>query len=232
MRNRVGMTDTVELASQAEADIARAISGAMREGTDLLKGDWRDQIERAGLGSRLARTVQGRTYPASGDSLDPSTWVFTKAPMIVDAYDRGPVIVPTGASGVRCLAIPTLNVPRRGRHVLTPVEVEAMYDQDLTIRHGRNGNLLAFVDAQGGVASWTRNQGLAYGRRSQASYKPRPHRGRRPIWKLMFILVRNVRVRKRLDLQMLADAAAARWPGLLSNHWLAIPERTARMKGL
>lgn len=228
MRHRVAMTDSMALATLGEQAMAAAISSAMRRGTELLKEDWRSQIESAGLGTKLAKTVQGRTYPTGSDSRDPATWVFTKAPAIIDAFDRGPVILPT--NGRFYLAVPTLNVPRKGRRRLTPVEVEAMYNQDLIIKPGRNGNLYAFVDTQG--ATWLRNQGKAYGTKGALKgYGPRPKRGR-PILKLMFTLVRQTRLRKRLDLDAIASRAAARYPGLLTQAWLAIPERTARMKGL
>lgn len=222
MRNRVGMTDTVALATQGEQDIARAISSAMRRGTDLLKDEWRGQIEGAGLGTKLAKTVQGRTYPIGKDSLDPATWVFTKAPTIVDAFDRGPVIVPT--DGRFYLAIPTANVPRKGGKRMTPLDVEVAFNQDLIIKPGRNGNLYAFVDVAFG--RFSKAQGKAYGGVRTRLARPKPKLVR------MFTLVRLTRLRKRLDLDALAAGAAARYPELLTQAWLAIPERTARMKGL
>ena len=122
MRQRAGMTDTVALMAGTEDDIARAMTGAMREGTELLKQDFRDDIRAARLGDRIANAVRGRTFPEGSTSLDPATWVWSKTPVIVDAFDRGPVIRPTG--GRFYLAIPTTNVPRRRRRRMTPVEVD------------------------------------------------------------------------------------------------------------
>lgn len=227
MRQRVAMTDMAELMAGTEEDIGRALTGAMRENTEALKADWRDQVVGAGLGVRLGRTVRGRTYPAAGSSLDPAGWVWTKAPTLMDAYDRGVTLHPT--DGRFYMAVPTLNVPRRGRHILSPVEVEARFDQDLIIRPGRRGNLLAFIDVQ--AARWVAGQGKAYGARgARAGYGPRPTR--RPLLKLMFTLVKQVKVRKRLDLDQVADRATARFPGFLDKHWVFIPDRTAPMKEL
>lgn len=234
MRHRVAMTDTAALMAGTEADIQTVLTRAARDNTEATKEDWRDQIRRAGLGARLANTVRARTYPMIGESLDPATWVWTKAPTIIDAYDRGATIRPV--NGSRRLAIPTLDVPKRGRRRLTPEEVETLYDQDLTIRIGRRGTLLAFVDAQGGIAQWTRaNQRLRqYGagaRGARAAYKPRPKRTGKPIWKLMFILVPQVRVQKLLDTDAVAARASGRFPGLVDRHWSGMPDRTAPMKG-
>lgn len=223
MRFKVGMTDTLELMSQAEADVAAALTRAQRATTDALKADWRGQIRDAGLGSRLANTVQGRTYPLGGESLDPASWVFTKAGRIVDAFDRGPTILPTG--GRFYLAIPTAQVPRRAGKRMTPVEVEAFFDQDLIIFRSRRGNLKAYVDVA--YSRFRRSQGRAYGRGTRV-------RTTRPKPKLvqMFTLVARTRLTKRLDIARLASSAAARYPGLLTQAWLVIPNRTAAMKGL
>lgn len=226
MRHRLAMTDTAALMAGTEADIQRVLTDAARDNTEATKEDWRETIRKSGLGARLANTVRARTYPDLGESLDPASWIWTKAPTIIDAYDRGATILPT--DGRWYVAIPTLNVPRRGRHVLTPLEVETKFDQDLIIRPGRRGSLLAFVDVQ--AKAWLAGQGKAYGSRgARAQYKARP-RGK-PILKLMFILVRKVQVRKRLDLDTIAARATARYPGLVDKHWSGLPDRTAPLKG-
>jgi len=220
MRNRVAMTDMAALMKGTEADIEVAITGAMREGTERLKQDWRDVIVAAGLGVRLAKTVRGVTFPKAAMSLEPATWVWTKAPKLVDAYDRGPRILPT--DGRFYLAIPTKNVPmkRRGKR-MTPLDVEVAFNQDLIIRPSRNGNLLAFVEATPS--------------NNRRGFRPltRGRAARRRVSKLvlMFTLVRQVKVRKRLDLNALANAAQGRWPSLLDRHWLLLPDRTAPLRG-
>lgn len=222
LRHRVGMTDMAELMAGTEVDIARAMTVAAQDGTAALKDDWRNAVEEAGLGPKVANTVRGKTFPAAGESLDPASYAWTKAPTIMDAYDRGPLILPTSAGGHRYLAIPTKNVPMKGRRRMTPLDVEVSFNQDLVIRRSARGNLLAFVDVAAG--RFSRSQGAAYGRRKQV------RRGK-PKLVLMFVLVQWVKVRARISLQAIAGRAQDRYPALLDRRWQAIPDRTARMKG-
>lgn len=174
---------------------------AVREATEGLKNDWRDQVRRAGLGNRLANAVRAETYPKSGNSLSPAGVVYSNASKIMDAFDRGAQIVPV--NGSEALAIPTKAVPNtRGSggklRKMTPVEVESHYDQDLIlIRKGRN--VLAFVEA-------------VIGRRK--GYKPATKRrmaqGRQKKLILMFTLVRSVKMPKTLNIDRSAQFWAAR----------------------
>ncbi len=66
--------------------------------------DWRAQITRAGLGHRLPRTIRNRTYPTSGDSINAAAFIWSNAPEILNAHDRGALI--RSKSGF-WLAIPT-----------------------------------------------------------------------------------------------------------------------------
>lgn len=222
MRLKTGMTDVAELMAGTEADIAQAMTAATLDGTDELKNDWRDQIGRAGLGARLGRTVRGQTYPNSGTSLDPASWVWTKAPDLIDAYDRGPVILP--GSGHSYLWIPTAKTPRRARRFLAPADVEASFGQKFIILKSKTaaGNLLAFIDVA--MARYARR--VARGVKRRVGLRPKPQ------LVLMFTLVRQVKVTKRLDIDALAARAQDRWPSLLDRRWSAVPNRTARMRGL
>jgi hypothetical protein len=222
MRNRVGMSDTLELATRSEQDIAQALTQATADVTQDGKLQWRGQIVNAGLGVRLANTVQAKTFPAGVASLDPAGWIWTKAPNIIDAFDRGPTILPT--DGRYYLAIPTSNVPRRGGKRMSPLDVEVAYNQDLIIKPGRSGNLFAFVDAAFG--RFSRAQGRAYGRQRA------PRRPGKPQLVLMFTLVRMTRLRKRISVDAVADYISSGYPGRLALRWSAIPDRSASMKGL
>jgi Family of unknown function (DUF6441) len=73
-------------------NIERAGTQAMREATGDLKSNLREDVVAAGLGSRLARTWRGKTCPERGESLEAAAYVWSKAPKIVDAFDRGVVI--------------------------------------------------------------------------------------------------------------------------------------------
>ena len=84
------------------------------------------------------------------------------------------------------LAIPSANVPRVGHRYATTAEVEAQFGRLFFLPAARPGSLLAFVDR--GAAS-----GLP-------SYAGPATGGRRVYPVLMFVLVRQVHLKKRVDL--------------------------------
>ena len=89
--------------------IERAIPGGVKAAGDGLKGSLRKQVVAAGLGARLSRTWRGRTYANKGH--DAASLVWSKAPQIMLAFDRGALIK---GKGGRWLAIPTPAAPKRG----------------------------------------------------------------------------------------------------------------------
>ncbi|MBM3928821.1 MAG: hypothetical protein FJ335_10235 [Sphingomonadales bacterium] len=196
---------SVSLKADLEA-LPRDAKAAMATATGVLKGELRDQVERAGLGRRLATTWQGQVYPENADSLEPSGYVWSKAPNILAAYAQGATIVPV--SGQRFLAIPTKNVPlgrrKRGmgssRRPMSPFEVELEFDQDLILRRGRRGTILAFVDVLKGLSR--RRPGF------RVATPRRLAQGRRRQLVLMFVFAPAVRVAKVLDLQAAGERAA------------------------
>lgn len=230
MKHTANFDDVGSVMSGLEADIESAVTAAMREGTELLKSDWRDQIEASGLGRRLGRTIRGVTFPQNGASIDAASWVETRAPKLIDAYARGVTIVPK--SGKRFLAIPTQDVPRtRQGKPLTPREVEQRF-----------GRPLQFIDPTD-RGFWTpsiRRPGVAFlvlknlvvrkatGRWRNASERElrKGRAGERALSHVvMFILVPQVRVKQRLNLDALMRRAADRLPDLLAKHWSRIPDR-------
>lgn len=113
MRFSIKTDDLAKNLSEAEGDAARSVTSAMREVTDGLKGELRADVIDAGLGQRLANTWRGRTYPEGAVSLEAASFVWSKAPNIVDAFDRGVTIrsqrgfwlaIPTAAAGVKGLS--------------------------------------------------------------------------------------------------------------------------------
>src|ERR1700694_881128 len=185
-----------------EGELAGKATAAMRTATQATKDELREQVSGAGLGTRLAKTWQANVYPNSSSSLNPAGYIYSKAPDIVDAFVRGATIVPV--NGGRYLAIPTNNVPRRpgrGTRRMTPVEVEATFNQDLFFLRGKQGRLLAFikgVDAKSGR-----------GARRATSGRVKQGRTVRPI--LMFTMVPAVHAPKLLDLAGPAERWADRF---------------------
>ena len=181
-----------------EKQIAQAVTGAMRDATDGLKTDLRSDVAESGLGRRLANTWRGKTYPDGAESVEAAAFVWSKAPKIADAFDRGVTITP--GNGRKYLAIPTDNARRiRSRERITPAIVEQ-----------RTGQKLHFVRGRGSTAFLIGVPRVARARRRGAA---------RPKGVVMFILVPQARLRKRLDIQSIADRWAAKVPTLVSSHW-------------
>ncbi|MBB4837293.1 hypothetical protein HNP52_000344 [Sphingomonas kyeonggiensis] len=196
MRVTAGFGDLRLLADDIEGDVAGAATEAMRETTYKALLTLRRQVVSAGLGQRLANTWRDRVYPEQRRSMNPSGYIWSNAPDIIDAFGRGAQIVPL--AGRRYLAIPSDNVPRRrGAKRMTPFEVENAFNQDLTFLRGKNGRVLAFVEA---VRS-----------RNRRGYRPgtkgRLAQGRQLDRILMFTLVPTIRMPKLLDI----DDVAASW---------------------
>lgn len=98
--------------AETERDIERAVTSGMRDAADGLKQDLREDVVAAGLGERLSRTWRGKTFPEVGDSAEAAAYVWSRAPKIVDAFDRGVVI---RSSRGLFLAIPTAAAGKSGR---------------------------------------------------------------------------------------------------------------------
>jgi len=212
MQVTVGVDGLIEALLAAKTDISVAATGAMRDAVTDLKLGLRDQVRGAGLGNKLANTWRGETYPKGGASLDPAGYVWSKAPNIISAYAEGATIVPL--AGLKYLAIPTANVPRRGGRRgasarMSPFEVETSFNQDLIIRRGKRGTLLGFVNAV--AARSARRPGL------RRATKGRVAAGREIKFVLMFVFVRSVRVAKVLDVVGAANKASARFGDALSR---------------
>jgi hypothetical protein len=187
-------------------DIARGATGAMSEVTAGLKAELREQVQAAGLGGKVGNTWRGVTYPVGGRaSLSPAAFVFSKAPKIVDAFERAPTI--RTINGKKYLAIPTANVPRlgtRGHPRMTPAEVETAFNQDLKFARTGNGRLIAYVDAGGSASGVRRLSGKQLGRLYRSKGKESPMRH---VQVVMFILTPTAKMPKRLNV----DEAAAHW---------------------
>lgn len=205
--------------ASVRGDLERATTKAMDEVTDGLKNELRAQITASGMGGRLANTWRGRRYPVGGVSLGASAFVFSKAPEIVDAFDRAPVIRPV--NGARYLAIPTENVPRSkngagrrgGSRRMTPFEVETYFNQDLKFARAPQGRLVAYIDAEGRFAPTVMGRPKPTFAPMNAKRLARFYRTGKAPKRLtrvaMFILTPVARMPRRLNV----DDAANHWAG-------------------
>lgn len=207
MRLRVDVSgDLKGFAAAKEAGIRRGATIAARRIATRAKLALRQDVRRAGLGPRLANTWQDRVYPQQQESLRPSAFVWSKAGELISAHTEGATI--RAANGVY-LAVPTKNVPRRRNRLATPAEVLALYGvETFNIVRGRGGNLLLMVPAVRSRKgnSWRRASSIRTGRQ-----------GRKAEMVLMFVLVRQVTLRKRLDWPRIADEIGREWPAILGQ---------------
>ena len=195
-----------DLVAMMQAEIRageKAVTGAMREAGVDLKTAWRGQITGAGLGRRLANSIRNATYPKAGDSLNATALVWSKAPVIIGAHNAGPLI---RSRGGLWLAIPTEAAGRgRGGKRPTPREWEA-----------RTGLKLRFIPRRTGPSLLVAEGRLNAKGRAVAS---RSRTGRGLTTVPIFLMVRQVRLRKRLDLARDSDRAHSALPGLIVRQW-------------
>jgi hypothetical protein len=195
-----------ELLAEARAG-ERAVTAAIRLAGAGVKTGWRGQIASAGLGERLGRTIRDQYYPRSGESIEAAAMVYSRAPHIVGAFDQGVTI--RSKDGF-WLAIPTTAAgkgAKGGR--ISPGEWEQRNGRRLRFiyRRGRPGLL---VDA-GDVLSRARVM-----KRDGTSRAARGFKNRSVI---IFILVPQVQLRKRLDLEATAREWQDKLPALVVQNW-------------
>ncbi len=207
-----------------EGDLAQDMTTIMREETTSLKDELRQQITGAGMGARLARTWQAETYPKGRRSISPAGYVYSKAPLIVQAFTDGATIRPV--NGGKWLWIPTRDVPARrraGTYVssmgrrssgskMTPEEVELHFNAELDVMI-EGGKGLAFIDVVSGLRGEFRQAtaGRLAGRRNMVARKAKPV--------LMFTLVKAVKMRKLFELDAPARRAAERVASRMASRW-------------
>lgn len=181
----------------------RAASSGMATATEGLKGELRDQITGAGLGKRLANTWRSKTYPADRKSLKPAGFIWSKAPEIVSAHAEGATI---RAHRTRFLAIPLPAAGKRtGRGKITPADWERAHGQRLQFIYRRRGNsLLVATNAR------LTKAGKAVARKAKGAAKYSV-----PI----FVLVPQVTLRRRMDIDHAVDKWGGKIPSLVAAGW-------------
>ena len=203
MKLKLEITDIAALMRAEVRAGEKAVSSAMREAGTGLKSALRGQITGAGLGSRLARTIRSETYPKARPSLNAAALVWSKAPVIIGAHDTGPLI---RSRGKLWLAIPTEAAGKgRGGKRPTPREWEARTGLTLRFIPRRTGPSLLVAEGR------LNSRGRAVASRSKA--------GRGLTSVPIFLMVRQVRLRKRLNLAREAERAVNGLPGKIVANW-------------
>jgi Family of unknown function (DUF6441) len=191
-------------------DIERAVATGARDAGRGLRTELRRQVATAGLGQRLANSWRDKHYP--NERLDAASLVYTKAPQIIRAFDEGAVI---RSRRGRFLAIPTENAPRKGtdgRRIRPSTFPEHRFGP-LRFVPRPSGPSLLVVD--GLRASFSRKTGELRGFR-RATDRARA-RGDGLTTVVMFLLVPQVKLPKRLDVARAAERWSAQLPALVEQ---------------
>ena len=204
---KIDLSVSPDIAAMMQAEVLvgeNAVTAAMRQAGSNLKADWRGQITGTGLGQRLARSIRNKTYPERGESLNAAAFIWSKAPKIIHAHDKGVLI--RSKNGFY-LAIPTEAAGKgRGGARLTPGEWERRRGMRLRFIYRRNGPSLLVAEK-----ARINTRGAAVASRSKT--------GRGQVSAPIFLLVPQVKLRKRLDLARDAEKVAGNVPGLIVEKW-------------
>jgi hypothetical protein len=196
-----------DIAAMMAAEIAageRAVSTAVSAAEASVKTAWRGQIISAGLGARLARTIRSAQFPKGKPSLSAAALVWSNAPVIVGAHETGPLIQSKNGFW---LAIPTAAAGKSARGGrITPGEWERRSGLRLRFVYRRTGPSLLVAEGR------LNTRGRAVASRSKT--------GRGAMTVPIFLLVPQVKLRKRLDLMRDAKAAQAQIPAAIVASWV------------
>lgn len=210
---RVTVSGDLDAMMQSEIRAAaRAVKSGVGGATRALKDDWRAQVRSGGLPNSLVNSIRGEVYPKGRDSANAGGLVYTKAPKLTGVFDQGAVIT---AKNARWLAIPTKWAGRRGPGVRFPAPAEWSKRTGIRLRFVSLGNGMAALVAENAWGETDRKGTLkamkAKGRGKKAAYR-REHL-------MIYILVPQVRLSKRMDLMAAAERIAATVPGRIVSAW-------------
>lgn len=192
------------------AGAEKAVTAGVRAAAAGLKDRWRGQIIAAGLGPRLARTIRQQDFPASEPSLRAASLVYSRAATIVHAFDRG-VLIRSKDGFYLAIPLPAAGAKGLGNTRITPGRWEQRTGRRLRFVYRRGAPSLLVADdaridprgratAKGGKR---RSDGILTG----AQTVP------------VFLLVPQVSLRKRMDLDRDAHWAEAALAGLIVANW-------------
>jgi hypothetical protein len=205
------ITRSLQASMRAELrEIERAASNGTRDAGRALRTELRRQLGSAGLGQRLANSWRDEHYP--NERLDAASLVYTKTPQIIRAFDEGAVI---RSKRGRFLAIPSENAPRKGTDGkrISPSTFPEHRFGALRFVPRSNGPSLLVVD--GLRASFSRKTGGLRGFRRARDRARRTGTGLTTV--VMFLLVPQVKLSKRLDVARAAERWSAQLPAMIEQ---------------
>lgn len=211
MRLLAAITGDLKKMMKEEAAAAEvAVTKGVVQGTIGLRDEYRDQVESSGLGPKMAKTWKHKRYPASGNSIGTAGLVYADQPQVIRAFMGGTLIKSTDGF---FLAVPTPAAPRQGigGERINPSNFpEERYGRLRFVYRKGRPSLLVVDNLRAGT-------GKRGGFRKASETAQRTGRGLTTV--VMFILLPQVYLKKRLDV----EAPARRWeeklPQLVLQNW-------------
>lgn len=187
-----------------------AVTAGVAEVTERIKNDLRGQVTGAGLGNKLAKSWQAKLYPKGQKSISAAGWVFSKAPKLIRAFNEGAVIK---SKDGWFLAIPTEAAPKRGvgGKRITPSNFPEHSLGRLRFVY-RPGKISLLV-----VDSLRASTGKRGGFRKASESALKSGRGLTTV--VMFLLVPQVKLKKRLDYQSVVNRWEGQLPQTILKNW-------------
>lgn len=202
------------LAAERKA-VAKGVRDGMQDLSELGKKRLRQQMVRAGLGDRLAKTWRNRVYPAAKvETLEPAGVIWSNAPKIVRAFSEGTPIRSGRAAG--WLAIPTdLAPPTRKRGSRR----KRMSMEDFLDEFGEDSlRVFSAPGSAGRVMLAVADNGFRRGRGKRGGGRTTRVKGKikaEPL--LMYVIVRQVRLRQSLNIDSVERALLRLAPDYISR---------------
>lgn len=187
-----------------------AVTAGVRETSTGIKLDLRQQVVSAGLGQGFARAWQAKFYPP-GKSINAAGFVYTKArDEIILAFNYGATIK---SSKGFFLAIPTPSAPRLGRNGkrINPSNFPEASLGKLRFVYRPGKPSLLVVDE---LRARTGKRG-GFAKASPSAVRA----GRGVVTVVMFILLPQVSLRKRLDIESVVRKWETAFPDKILANW-------------
>lgn len=197
----------------------KAVMVGVRSGiealTDIGKRRLRQQVVSAGLGERVAKTWRSKIYPLPRvATFDWAGLIWSKAPKIVLAFNEGQPIRSKDTGG--WLAIPTDLAPptrkrgnRRRRMYLEEFLLEFKESRIRTIAAPGSAGRIIYVVVESGFRAGRGKRGGSRKVKAQGRIKAEPL--------LMYVLIKQVRLRQRLNIESIERGLARIAPGLIGG---------------
>jgi len=185
-----------------------AVTSAIKEVTDGVKSELKDQVLSAGLGQGFSRAWQSIIYPVGRKSINAAGWITTKAEKIIYAFNYGVTI--RSAKGL-FLAIPTSDAPKRGN--------DGKRINPTNFPEGSLGKL-QFVYRPGKISLLVVDNPRSGTGRGKSLIRIPGSNGRQQSAVVMFFLVPQVSMKKKLDIEsvvkkwepVVPEKIVADWP--------------------